>query len=872
MSGGVRSVVRVDTSTAADDLDGLLVRRLASVYVDAKRVVRPDRVGVNTRGIAALEADLVQRGHVLTAPLRTALAGLRPVDLATHGMRLLARLDARLGNDRRHRPLFAGFPAQVPNYAQARYSTRIRAFLLNQPNQPCAICGRAGDIGALAPCAHLLCSTCAPVEELRACPVCAEPIRLRKPHLTPAGNRTADMLVPLTGTLAPLRLGVDREADALGELLALLARRTPLGPQDRHDLILLAAHAPTDAERWLPTEIPVRESKAVVLAGLLPDHLPAGRLDTATDVLRVLWAWSGAHPDLLTPPRLRTVPRRLRRTLLAVLDGLPPEHVYEDLHRHRQAWLRAGELLHPFDYIGAYPTAALAFAALRGTDPQAHRAGPALLLAAEAHGDAVTVVADRIVVRTFASRVETLLAAGDTAGATELLVRRPGELVRRLHHLLRVRGGSGETSLPAELDAALPGVLRRVGPGPLLGAWGRLRAERTAGERRVWFPRGSVAGAYARNDPGAPVPIALSAPVCVLIERELTRRALELPRHEVALLDAGLDDLIAPFAEHSTAKALVAIPRGSTQPMPRGGRIRLFLHWMQAADQRVDLDLSIALYDANWEYLGLCDYTNLVYGPDRAMVHSGDFTSAPAPHGATEFVDLDIARLAAQDVRYAVVVVFSYNDVAFDDLLDAFAGFQDLDAVAAGRTFDPSAVRQRFDLAGDARICVPMTVDLAAGTAQWTDLNLSGQDGLHNVFRHTDRLAELARDLRIHFAPGGRATLGDLARIIAAATTDRVLIRGRRAGEVTEYRRAADEDADAFAARLRDGVGGIAAHLDAGEELVAGRAFVALVHGDIPITGGGTLYRLYPGPADTAPAEMRRWSAPDLASALGPTE
>ncbi|MET7302058.1 hypothetical protein [Embleya sp. NPDC005575] len=192
--------------------------------------------------------------------------------------------------------------------------------------------------------------------------------------------------------------------------------------------------------------------------------------------------------------------------------------------------------------------------------------------------------------------------------------------------------------------------------------------------------------------------------------------------------------------------------------------------------------------------------------------------------------------------------------------------------MAAGRTFDPSAVRQRFDLAGDARICVPMTVDLTTRTAQWTDLNLSGQDGLHNVFRHTDRLAELARDLRIHFAPGGRATLGDLARIIAAATTDRVLIRGRRAAEVTEYRRDADEGVDVFTVRVREGVGGTAIHLDPAEQLAAGRAFVALVHGDVPIAGSGTLYRLYPGPSDTAPVDMRRWSAPDLVSAFGPTD
>lgn len=503
MSGSsTRADDRVDTSTAGDDLDGLLVRRLAIVYLDGDRV-GPDDAGVNAGGIAALEADLAQRGYVLTASLRSALVLLRPADLATHGMRLLGRVDARLGNDRMHQPLFAGFPMRVPGYAQARYSERIRAFLLNQPNQPCAVCGRAGDIGALAPCAHLLCSTCAPVEELRACPVCAEPVRPRVPHLKPVGSPHRTSLVPPDTTLRPLRLGVDRDVDALGELLGLLARRTPLGPQDRADLVLLAAHAPADVEGWLPAEIPIRESKAVVLAGLLPDDLPEARLDTATDVLRVLWAWSGVHPDLVTPPRLRTVPRRLRRTLLGVLDGFAFENLYEDIRRHRSAWLRVGEALHPYEFIGAHPNAALAFAALRGTDLETHRAGAALLVAAEAHEDVIEVVAGRLAVRTFGSRVETLLAAGDAAGATALLLRRPGELVRRLHHLLRVQAGI-EPALPAGLSAGLrprcagsgrvrcsvrgggfgPNARRASGGcGSRVGAW-RRRTRRTMGPRR----------------------------------------------------------------------------------------------------------------------------------------------------------------------------------------------------------------------------------------------------------------------------------------------------------------------------------------------------------------------------------------------------
>lgn len=71
----------------------------------------------------------------------------------------------------------------------------------------------------------------------------------------------------------------------------------------------------------------------------------AERIDTATDVLRLLWAWSGAEPDLLpaTARRLRlcNLSRPLRRELLAILDAMGPAALAEDLRRHRSAWLRA---------------------------------------------------------------------------------------------------------------------------------------------------------------------------------------------------------------------------------------------------------------------------------------------------------------------------------------------------------------------------------------------------------------------------------------------------------------------------------------------------------------------------------------------------
>ncbi|PJE97560.1 hypothetical protein CUT44_12130 [Streptomyces carminius] len=894
--------------------------------------------------MTALEADLAGRGHVLTAPLRRALAALPPAGLAGQGIRLLGRIDALLGADRRHEPLFRGFPDAVPDHAHSLYSERILAFLLSQPHQPCLACGRTGDIGALAPCAHLVCSTClagtgrdepdAPDAWRRfRCPVCgAHPDDPGRPDREPepepaersrpaAGNgRTA--VVRESGPPAPLRplrlgAGAGPRDGAAAVLADLLARRTPLSPRDRADLAAVLPHADPGLD-WLPAEIPVRETRAAVLAALLRREAtaPAARtllpahLDTATDVLRLLWAYSGGEPDLLDPPRLRSLPRALRRELLGVLDALPPESVAEDMLRRRQAWQRAGEVLHPFEYRARFPRAAVAFAVVRGTDLSGER-NEWLLDAAAGLGERVRLVsgrpggAVRPAIRTFASETERLLGAGDTAGATTLLLRRPGELVRRLHRLLRVHSlWTGADDVPPGLLDALPAALRRVGPGPLLGAWGRLRVPHEAGERRVFFPRGTIALAHGTDDHAPPVPPAAAAAVCAALEAELLRRAAESGGETedgpdgTAVLDAALADLVVPFAERAAARALVAVPRGSRRPLPGGdGPLRLFLHWTEPRGQRVDLDLSVALYDAEWRFTGLCDYTRLAFA-GRAAVHSGDYTSAPPPRGATEFVDLDPALLARAGARYAVMVVLSYNDVPFDELSDAFAGVIRPDGTGAdgtgadgarasgarsggrSRQYDPRRVRQRFDLAGHARVCLPMVLDLAERTALWTDTNLSVAGGLHNVYRHRGRLGRLAADLTVHFTPGTRATVWDLAARLAAAGSAQVWVRACDGRSAARYRRGGRESAERFAARVLEGWGhdelrtGTAKEISgalAGELGADGR-FAALVDGDLPARWErGELYRLFPGPLDAGLGpDVRLLAAADLTARFAP--
>ncbi|MGO4459182.1 MXAN_6230/SCO0854 family RING domain-containing protein [Streptomyces sp. M-16] len=870
-------------------IESVLLRRLQTVYVD--HVPGPDRAPERTPaaapapspGVRRVETDLLDRGQAPTPQLYAALNALGPAELAAAGARLNALADELLGADRTHVPLFRRFPLSVTRDTDRLYVARVFSFLAQQPAQPCVLCGESGTVHPVSPCAHLVCRLCWDGADYAGCPVCHRRVDPADPFLRTA-PRTPLKAAPI-GPLRLLRLGTDAGADAFAEVRALVSRRTPLSPQDREDLTVLLAAAPADPGR-LPAEIPVRETRALVLAALLPragDRAPLLRhLTTATDVLRLLAVLSGGEAGLLPLPRFATLARPLRRELLAVLDALNPQYLVEDLLRHPVAWKRAAESLHPFERHARHPRAALAFAVLRGTTVSPATAfGTALLESAAAHPEAVRVAGDRILPATWAGRLERALASGDAPGAVTLAAQRPGELVRRLDHLLRLHPGA--EPLP-ELRRALAHALPAVAPGPLLSALGalRTRAEERGGGRRVFFPNGRVARAQVAWEERTPLPAPLVEEVTARLEAEVLRRFGAAPGdpYELAVLDSGLAELTVPFGERTTAKALVAVPRGSVQRLPQDEVLRLFLHWTEPEGQITDLDLSVAFFDAEWRFTGLCDYTSLRHGPRGTATHSGDLTSAPAPLGATEYVDLDPAALARNGDRYAVPLVLSYNNVPFDTLPDAFAGFMGLPADGPrDATYDPRTVRQRFDLAGRSRVCMPMVVDLAARRALWADVHLPPSGGFQSVRSHGDRLASVARDVWEHFGSGTRTTLWDLAVWRAAARSREVAVIRRAPhpvlpDELWLYRAGAGETVAGFAARVaaleepqerREPADADAA---AGELAAGKRVFLASVHAlPAPRGASGTAYHLFPGPGEVA-GSLTSVSAADLVAEL----
>jgi hypothetical protein len=302
--------------------------------------------------------------------------------------------------------------------------------------------------------------------------------------------------------------------------------------------------------------------------------------------------------------------------------------------------------------------------------------------------------------------------------------------------------------------------------------------------RRVFFPKGEVMLSYAIKDTRITLPNSVIEPLCTMLLEELLHRAAMQTKFGAALLDTGLQDLLVPFSERSSSKALIALPRGSTQRIPDGQYLRLFMHWMQQEPYRVDLDLSFSFFDANWKFVEGCDFTNLS-APDKSYLHSGDYTDAPAPHGATEYIDLHLEKLLKRGIRYAMMIVFSYNSVPFDQMPYAMAGIMQR-SDKTGEIFEPRTVQHRFDLSGNAQIAIPMYVDLQAKNMQWLDIKLTPEGSNHQVGGYHQKLSAIGKDFQNYFSSGTRATLWQLACIHAAARSETVFVRDEH-GKVKQF-------------------------------------------------------------------------------------
>jgi Prokaryotic RING finger family 4 len=507
-----------------DPIATLILSRTNTVVLDvdwiANAATRPARDG----DVERFEATLLGLGFVLSLDLAMALRRLPHEALASLQRWIVETLATGSEGAR---------PASVLPWLHAP--------------QPCPWCGQTKAVSALDPCGHLVCAECWRGGSFAGCPICH---RRATPMEVPAA------LARREGTLRLLHLAVDAEAVARARFERLVA--SELTAEERVDLELVIDAIGPKAVQWLPKQIAVRETMAIAIARLwtvAPDreammHLTYAHVQSPVDVLRIAIVLMRGNASLAEPMRLASIPRSMRRAVLAALEQQPRDVLIEAMRRQRGLWKRVGERLHPGE--SKLPGVKHAFDALRNKPVEISWGG----------------------------RVEAALAARDARAAAALLGERPAELLRRAAHVVRV----AQPDAVAEVHAALRVAAMHGEPAAVLALATQAPVALMAIAREALVARAETGRNFARAVIDRSLPAALwNAAAIVAAVRANTIYVRERDAHvaifkrrdgesnlaRLARVHAGEHDGVAriPPATAPTWFALVrddiALPRGS---------------------------------------------------------------------------------------------------------------------------------------------------------------------------------------------------------------------------------------------------------------------------------------------------------------------
>lgn len=432
---------------------------------------------------------------------------------------------------------------------------------------------------------------------------------------------------------------------------------------------------------------------------------------TATDVIRIAAAVSGASSALTGGVRFISFPKSIRRVFLKQLEQIATSGINtvpEDMLRNKALWKIFGEKLHPGSYAGVYPETYKAFQDLR----------------------------NNVKIHTFNSRIENALAHKNVVQAVDMLITRPGEFARRLDHLLRLTGSVQEDKYVVDTFRK---VASQVSTNVLWQARSHFLERGTStSDLRTFFPKGNVNKAQTIMNTTTDLSASVISNVLGAINSALKKNYSEKEPLGKVYVSPELANFTLPNVLRNASRDVNIVGRGSRVDLGDGGTVRFFIWWKDGSE-RTDLDLSAVFLNDKHETVGSVSYTNL---REFGVVHSGDITSAP--NGASEFIDVPTGQLAKKGVRYVMMVVNSFTHQNFYDLPECFAGVMMRAEPGSGEVYDPKTVTNGFDLTAETQVAVPLIIDLYERQSIWVDLGLTrNPEYVNNIHGNSSNLAML---------------------------------------------------------------------------------------------------------------------------------
>ena len=616
----------------------LLARRKVLVDLPKESVKRP----LTKQFLGTIIKNLSAYGFILSKEVYDALEGCEQTSVSKWYKEVSTILREMVGDNVKHRPMYPNFPEQVMEMDECELYMRAILYYWsgwseNFPEE------ERGDMSEL---------------------VDLKPITLATQE---------DLFVIFTN---------------------LASSKTNISETNKLELYWFVDTYQEEILKYMPSDIPLKENKALLFNAFLKNNLPFTSLNikTATDVLRIAVSMQEGDISLAKTHKFKSFKRKERVLLLELLNNA--NNIEEDMLRFKSMWLRLGEKLHPGEYGKKFTKAYEAFNKIR----------------------------NGVKINTYASTLNKEIESMDLEKVLDHLVQRPGEFARKLDFLLRTFVGDEQQILNS-----FKSIADKVETTVLFQVLGFYKNRNTEFDKRSFFIKGNLAKMYViDNNLDVLSKKWISQAILIIQEALISKYSSKEPIGKV-FVDPLLKQYLIPTSQRSSSKSLVTITRGSKIDFGKKDFLRFFIHWKNMDYSRVDLDLSAWALADDFTSKGQIAYYNLREG---YATHSGDITNAP--NGASEFIDINIAKALNEGIRYVVMIVNGFTHQPFCNIPECFAGWMVRQDAQKGKIFEAKTVQNKYDLTADTKIGIPVVFDLLERKAIWCDLGLKNYPSFPN--------------------------------------------------------------------------------------------------------------------------------------------
>jgi hypothetical protein len=633
-------------------LNAVLLNRKDAIFVNRSKEDNSLDDYKNAALIATASRNLECLGYKMSSTLACELLYASVNEIVETASFLVDAIKHKLGGDVEYHPMYPGFPDSVINRTEAQLYFDALLYALSG-------------------------FKCLPVDETE--------VKVEKMSRELSKLKTID--------LANVEIAKNIASNLMSSSVAF-------SQDDKNDLLIINDNFENFKE-FIPSKIPNKENLTWLAAEYMKKMKPTenpfvDKLNSATDILRLIVARNGGDTSLTEPVKFKSLPNsemKVYAIKLAYMKGAEPE-----MYQRIELFKKLSESYH--------------FRNIKDMKVQAM----------------LDKLYSKSLERSFFSKRDYAIQSGDYKKLLDLYKSAPGQMGADLSRLALLATEQPNYYLAkTELCNTLRMNAKQISSLNLLKANALLKDRTKKKEYSVYSPKKGLANPWLQPDDREPLPKDLVNSISSITKYNLEERyAKKRPLGKV-YIEKNLKDVKIPSQQRTNSAGSSGMSFGSKFPIdPEINCLRSFIWWTNSGknnNYHVDIDLSATIYDKDLN--GIVDIAYYNLSVDKVGVHSGDLRDGgPAGgKGAAEFIDinLDVLNTKYSNAAYVMFTVNIYNGESFAETQCKF-GWMESDH-SPQQLFDITKVEKAIELNTDSTRSIPVLFDIHKKKMIWLDRN-----------------------------------------------------------------------------------------------------------------------------------------------------